>query len=93
MSAKPEPEAKAPPPETTDGLLKSFLIELVVYGLLVVGYYFSVLYFLGSWLGELFHHQRQVYAAVALALMVGQAVLLDAVTHLLLALIRPRRKA
>ena len=36
--------------------LKSFLIELVVYAVLVFGYFFLVLHFLGGWLHRLFEH-------------------------------------
>jgi len=70
--------------------LKSFFIELVVYGVLVVGYFFLVLHFLGDWLQGLFVQHRAVYAALALALIVGQGLLLEALTTALLSLIKPR---
>lgn len=73
--------------------LRSFLVEFVVYAVLVAAYYFFVLHFLGSWLNDLFGHHRGMYAAVALGLIIGQGVLLDAVTHFLLALIKPRTEA
>ena len=70
--------------------LKSFLIEVVVYAILVVGYYFLVLHLLGDWLEGLYEGDRRVYAGVALALMLGQGVLLEMLTRFLLGLVKPR---
>jgi hypothetical protein len=72
------------------GSLKSFLVELLVYSALVVGYYFLVLHFLGDWIARLFHADRRIYATVALALIVCQGILLELLTAALFALIRPR---
>ena len=70
--------------------LKSYLVELAVYGVLVAAYFLLVLHFLGGWLYGLFEGDRRVYAAVALLLIIGQGVLLETVTRLLLAWIKPR---
>ncbi len=70
--------------------LKSFLIELAVYAILVVGYYFLVLHLLGPWLEGLFEKDRRVYAGVALALVLAQGVLLEMLTRLLLGFVKPR---
>ena len=70
--------------------VRSFLIEFVVYGALVTGYYFLVLHFLGDWLFHLFSKDRATYAAVALALIIGQGFLLEILTRLLLSWIHPR---
>ena len=70
--------------------LRAFLIELAVYALLVVAYFFLVLHFLGGWLQQLEIHHRDTYGGVAILLIVGQAVLLENVTTLLLRLIRGR---
>ena len=70
--------------------LRAFLIELVVYAFLVVGYFFLVLHFLGDWLYQLEIHHRYTYAGVALLLIIGQAVVLESVTTLLLRIIRGR---
>ncbi len=70
--------------------LRSFLVEFAVYAILVAAYYLLVLHYLGDWLNGLFKSQRTVYAWVALGLIIGQGVLLDLVTKLLLAWIRPR---
>ena len=58
----------------------SFLLEMIVYSAVVVAYYFFVLLLLRNWLKHLFDDHRAAYAAVVLPLIIGQAVLLDAVT-------------
>ena len=68
--------------------LRAFLIELVVYAVLVVGYFFLVLHFLGDSLQRIAQNHRYSYAGLAILLMIGQAVLLQNVTTLLLRLIR-----
>ncbi len=70
--------------------LRSFLVEFVVYTILVVGYYLLVLHYLGGWLNGLFKSNRTAYAWIALGLIIGQGILLDLLTKLLLAWIRPR---
>ena len=70
--------------------LKAFLIELMVYAALVVGYFFLVLHLLGGALHDLAVHHRVVYAFTAILLIIGQAVFLEAVTTFLLRLIRGR---
>ncbi len=70
--------------------LRSLLVELVLYTGLVTGYFFLVLHLLGDWLHYLFERDHRVYAGVALALIIGQGVLLDVLTHTLLKLIKPR---
>ena len=70
--------------------LRAFLIELLIYAVLVVGYFFLVLHFLGEGLHQLESRHRYTYAGVAILLMIGQAVVLQNVTTLLLRLIRGR---
>jgi len=74
----------------TAATLKAFGIELVIYAALMTGYFFVVLHFLGSYLQTLETGHRFVYAVVAILLILGQAVLLEAVTTSLLRLIRGR---
>ena len=62
----------------------SFLFELVVYAALVIGYFFLVLHFLGGALRGLFETNKTAYAFVALALIIGQGVLLEVLTSALL---------
>jgi hypothetical protein len=70
--------------------LRAFLVELVVYAGLVVAYFFLVLHFLGGWLYHLETRHRYSYAAVAILLIIGQAILLESVTTLLLRMLRGR---
>lgn len=70
--------------------LRAFAIELVVYAALVVGYFLLVLHFLGGWLYQLEIRHRYTYAGVAILLIIGQAVVLESVTTLLLRIIRGR---
>jgi hypothetical protein len=70
--------------------LRAFLIELMIYAVLVVVYFFLVLHFLGEGLQQLEQNHRYSYAGLAILLMIGQAVLLQNVTTFLLRLIRGR---
>ena len=70
--------------------LKAFLVELILYAALVTGYFFLVLHYLSGWLQELHLHHVKVYAIVAIALIIGQAVLLESVTTGLLRFLRGR---
>ncbi|MBA2434854.1 MAG: hypothetical protein M3Q86_11610 [Verrucomicrobiota bacterium] len=70
--------------------LYSFAGELVVYGILVVAYFFLVLHFLGDWLANLNRENVKLYAFVAIGLIIGQAVVLEAVTTLIFRLMRGR---
>ena len=69
---------------------RALLVELPIYGVLVVGYFFLVLHFLAGWLGDLHAHHTTVYAVVSIVLIIGQAVVLEWVTTLLLCLMRGR---
>jgi hypothetical protein len=70
--------------------LRAFAVELVVYAALVVGYFFLVLHFLGEWLHQLELHHRAIYAGTAVLLIIGQAIVLESLTTLLLRIIRGR---
>ena len=70
--------------------VRSFLIELSVYSGLVVAYVFLVIRLLGNWLGGLFDRSKAHYAIAALLLIIGQGVLLEMVTSLLLKIVRRR---
>lgn len=74
----------------TASTLKAFGIELALYAILVVGYFFLVLHYLGGWLHQLEMHYRYTYAGVAILLIIGQAVVLEGVTTFLLRLIKGR---
>jgi hypothetical protein len=70
--------------------VRAFAIELVIYSLLVIAYFFLVLHLLGQWLYQLEIHHRYLYAGLSILLIVGQAVLLEALTTFLIRLIRGR---
>ena len=65
-------------------LIRNFLIELVLYGVLVVGYFLVALRLLNDYLTGLFYSNLVLYAILALFLIVVQGVLLDGVTSFLL---------
>jgi hypothetical protein len=70
--------------------VRAFAIELIIYAVLVVTYFFLVLHLLGQWLYQLEVQHRYVYAVLAILLIIGQAVLLESVTTFLIRLIRGR---
>jgi len=70
--------------------IRQFVLELLIYGVLVAGYYFLVLHFLGNWLHHLFQTERRLYSGMALGLIIAQGIFLEVLTRLLLAFIQPR---
>jgi fumarate reductase subunit D len=68
-------------------LVRNFIFELVVYGLLLVIYFFAVLQFLDEILFDLYINNTTLYALIGLALIVTQAVVLEAVTSYLIRLL------
>jgi len=70
--------------------LRAFAIELAVYAVVVTVYFFLVLHVLGSWLYRRDTQHRVLYAVVALLLIIGQAVVLDALTTVLVRFLRNR---
>ncbi len=73
--------------------IKRFALELVVYSLLVAGYYLVVLHLLGGLLADIYSHERRVYAALALGLIVAQGFVLEILTRFLLSWMGPRRES
>ena len=74
----------------TSRTLLSFLVELFIYSILVVIYFFLILHFLGDWLQSLDKRNIKLYAGVSLGLIIGQAILLEWVTTFLFRLLRGR---
>jgi hypothetical protein len=70
--------------------LRVFAIELAIYAVFVTAYFFLVLHLLGDWLYRLDMQHRILYAVVALLLIAGQAVVLDALTSVLFRFLRRR---
>jgi hypothetical protein len=68
----------------TRKLIRNFALELVVYAILVVGYFFLILRFLADPLMKLFRDNLVLYAFVALGLVVAQSVLLEVVTSFIM---------
>lgn len=71
--------------------LRNILIELLIYSVLLVIYFFAVLRYLGQFLTELFYSQTVIYAVLGLALIVAQGVLLESLTSYLIRLLRLER--
>ncbi len=59
-------------------------IELGMYAVLVAAYMFLILHFFSGLLVNLFHNDRVMYAALALALMVFQGIFLESLTTFLI---------
>jgi hypothetical protein len=64
-------------------LIRNFVIEVLIYAALVVGYFLLVLRLLGEPLKELFTTNLTPYAFAALALIVVQGVFLEFLTSFL----------
>ena len=69
-------------------LIRNFAIEMVVYGILLLIYFFAVLQFLGGILHNLYENNTTLYAVVGLTLIVAQAVVLETITSYLIRLLR-----
>jgi hypothetical protein len=65
-------------------LIRNFAIELSIYAVLVAGYFYGVLRFLGEPLKRLYESNLVLFAVVALVLMITQAVILEAVTSFII---------
>ena len=64
-------------------LIRNFVIELIVYGILLVIYFFVALRFLAQPLSTLFSNSLVVYGIIGLTLIVVQAVFLEFITSFL----------
>ena len=65
-------------------MVRNFVVELIIYSILVIVYFVVALRLLGESLARLFHSNLVTYALVSLGLIVAQGVLLDAITSFLL---------
>jgi hypothetical protein len=68
------------------------LIASVIYVVFVGIYVFLVLHFLSGWLKQLLLDRPDVYALIALTLMITQAVALEVITGFVLSLTRQRQR-
>ena len=71
--------------------LRAFAFELALYAVFVVGYFFAVLNLLGGWLVRIERENIRLYAVVAILLIIGQAVVLEALTTALMRWLRGGR--
>jgi len=71
--------------------IRSLAVEMTVYAILVTIYALSVLQFLRDPLVDIYSNHRTLYAIVALLLIVGQGVVLEAVTSFLMNRLRLAR--
>ncbi len=69
----------------TKRLIRNFILELLIYGVLLTIYFLTVLNYLDEPLYNLFNQNLWVYAGAALLLIVVQAVVLEWVTSFLIA--------
>ena len=67
----------------TKRILINFIFEMLIYGVLLVIYFWAVLRFLGEPLNQLFHLDPWVYAIATLLLIIAQGVLLEWITSFL----------
>ncbi|HET6342534.1 MAG TPA: hypothetical protein VFG78_10175 [Gemmatimonadota bacterium] len=75
-------------PHRSQPSVRELLVELALYAVLVVGYLWVVLLLIDDRVAELATETGVTYAAVALALIVGQGFLLDIVVGNLLRFVR-----
>lgn len=68
----------------TRRLVRNFVVEMVVYGFMVLIYLHLVLTFLADWLVELYDNNLVVYAIVALLFIVVQSVFMDSLTSFIM---------
>lgn len=69
-------------------LFRNLLIEIVIYSILIFGYYLLVLRWLDDWLLTIFNTNLVYYAFAGLGMILIQAVLLDFVTSYLMKFIK-----
>lgn len=69
-------------------LVRNLVIELLIYGVMLVIYFFVVLRFLGKYLTDLYQNQIVFYAVLSLVLIIIQGVLLESLTSYLIRLLR-----
>jgi hypothetical protein len=70
--------------------LRSFVLELLIYTLLVSVYVLVVLNFMSGWLKNLYDQGKTRYAIICLLLIIGQGVVLETLTSTLLRFIRTK---
>ena len=64
--------------------VRNFLIEMVIYAILVSIYLYLVITYLADWLVALYNDYLTAYAVLALVFIVAQSVLLDSLTSFIM---------
>ncbi len=70
----------------------AWVLHLVLYSVLLAGYFLLVLRYLAGWFAQLFHHHRAEYALFGILIMIAQAVALDSISAFILRVFRIARK-
>lgn len=68
-------------------ILRNLAIEMVLYGILLIGYFLVVLQFIAEPLANYFNNNLTAYAFIGLGLIIAQAVLLDNIVAFLIKLL------
>jgi Kef-type K+ transport system membrane component KefB len=71
---------------------KTFALELLLYAVLLVAYFAFVLHYLGGWFKDLFDHDRNLFAVMALVIMIGQTIVLETFSSFLIWFLRVKKK-
>jgi hypothetical protein len=66
--------------------LIAWMLHLTVYSVLLLAYFLVVLRYLAGWFYHLFQQHRAEYALAGIALMIVQAVVLEAISAFILRL-------
>lgn len=69
-------------------LIRNMLFEIIIYSILIFGYYLLVLRTMGDWLASMFNSNLVIYAFIGLGLIGVQAVVLDFLTSFLMKIIK-----
>jgi len=70
---------------------KNFVVELLLYAALLVVYFAFVLHYLGGWFKDLYDHDRNLFAVMALVIMIGQTVVLELASSFLIWFVREKQ--
>ena len=71
---------------------KEFTIQIAIFTVVVISYFFLVLNFLSHWLKNLFDQNKLVYAVVAWALMAAQGVIVEVIAAALLKFVESKNR-
>ena len=69
-------------------LIANLVLEIIIYGVLIFGYFTLVLRYLDAWLVDMFNTNLVTYAFIGLGLIFTQAVILDFITSYLMKYIK-----